>query len=125
MGPYENYCDMHGISTVDWYDSDADREYVDYIVPQEHGNHTKTKVLRFQNGLGFETHKEFEFNVSRYTLDNLLKALHQDELAEGEYITVRIDYKNSGIGSASHGPELLPQYRFSEKDVDFAFTILT
>ena len=125
MGPYENYCDMQGISMVDWYDSDADKEYVDYIVPQEHGNHTKTRVLWFQNGLRFETDKEFEFNVSNYTIDNLLKATHQDELVKADFITVRIDYKNSGIGSASHGPELLEQYRFSEKDVDFAFTILT
>ena len=71
---------MHGISTVDWYTSDVQREYVDYIVPQEHGNHIKTKILEFSNGLRFETKDEFEFNVSKYSAQNLMKALHQDEL---------------------------------------------
>ena len=45
MGPYESYCDMNHASMVDWYESNADKEYVNYIVPQEHGNHIKTKRL--------------------------------------------------------------------------------
>lgn len=83
----------------------------------------KTKILEFSNGLRFETKDEFEFNVSKYSAQNLMKALHQDELENENFITVRIDYKNSGIGSASHGPELLEKYRLSEKDIHFEFSI--
>lgn len=122
-GPYENYCDMHHASLVDWYESNADREYVNYIMPQEHGNHTKTKVLRIKDGLCFEAVDEMEINVSRYSAKALMDAKHQDELKKDEYITVRIDYKNSGVGSNSCGPELLEKYRLSEKYITFSFYI--
>ena len=36
---------------------------------------------------------------------------------------VRVDYKVSGIGSGSCGPALLEQYRLSEKEIHFQFTM--
>lgn len=123
MGPYENYIDMHRASSIDWYESNAAREYVNYIVPQEHGNHTKTKVLEFANGLCFESENGMEFNVSEYTMEALKDAMHQDELQKSDFINLRIDYKNSGLGSASCGPDLLEKYRLSEKEINFSFSI--
>lgn len=123
MGPFENYIDMHRASSVDWYESDAANEFVNYIVPQEHGNHTKTKVLEFIDGLIFEAQDGMEFNVSEYTAEALMKAMHQDELQKSDFINLRIDYKNSGLGSASCGPELSEKYRLAEKDIRFEFSI--
>ncbi len=123
MGPYENYIDMHRASSIDWYESNAAREYVNYIVPQEHGNHTKTKVLEFAGGLCFESESGMEFNVSEYTMEALKDAMHQDELQKSDFINLRIDYKNSGLGSASCGPELLEKYRLSEKEINFSFSV--
>ncbi len=123
MGPYENYCDMNHASMVDRFESDADREYVPYIMPQEHGNHIKTKVLEMDNGLTFEAENGFEFNVSHYSSHTLMNARHWDELKKSDSTIIRIDYKNSGIGSASCGPALLEKYRLSEKEIHFEFTI--
>ena len=123
MGPYENYCDMHHASMVDWYESSADDEYVNYIMPQEHGNHIKTKVLEIKNGLSFEAAEGMEFNVSHYASEMLMQARHQDELTKSDCTHIRIDYKNSGLGSNSCGPELLPKYRLAEKEVHFEFSI--
>ena len=123
MGPYESYCDMHHASMIDWYESDADKEYVPYVMPQEHGNHTKTKVLKVNNGLTFTAENEFDMNVSRYTKEKLDKAQHWDELVKDDFVTVRIDYKNSGVGSNSCGPGLLEKYRLDEKDIHFVFYI--
>ena len=123
MGPMENYCDMHRASMVDWYESDADAQYVNYIMPQEHGNHIKTKVLEIKDSLTFKTEDYIEFNVSHYTAEALMHAYHQDELKKSEFTNVRIDYKNSGLGSASCGPELMEKYRLSEKDIHFEFSI--
>ncbi len=123
MGPYENYCDMHHASMVDWYESDADSEYVNYIMPQEHGNHIRTKVLNIKNGLSFEAVESMEFNVSHYSSDMLMKATHQNQLTKADYTNIRIDYKNSGVGSNSCGPELLEKYRLSEKEIHFEFCI--
>lgn len=123
MGPYESYCDMHHGSMVDWYESTAENEFVNYVVPQEHGNHFKSKKLSFEGGLVFETENEFEFNVSNYSSEMLMNASHQDELQKEESITVRIDYKNSGIGSNSCGPALSEKYRLKEKNISFSFLI--
>lgn len=123
MGPYESYCDMHHASMIDWYESSADNEYVNYIMPQEHGNHTKTKALVIKNGLSFEAAEDMEVNVSHYTCKMLMQANHQDELIKDDCTNIRIDYKDSGVGSNSCGPELLEKYRLSEKKIHFEFYI--
>ena len=123
MGPYENYCDMNHASLIDKFESDADSEYVKYVMPQEHGNHTKTKVLEIENGLTFEAENGFEFNVSQYSAHTLMKSTHWDELEKSDSTIIRIDYKNSGIGSASCGPALLEKYRLNEKEIHFEFTV--
>ena len=122
MGPYESYCDMNHASMIDMYESDAESEYVNYIVPQEHGNHTKTKVLEMTDGLTFES-ENMDINVSCYSGESLMYAQHQDELAKSDCTNIRIDYKNSGIGSASCGTELIEKYRLSEKNIHFEFCI--
>ena len=123
MGPQESYRDMCRSAMMDWYESDADNEYVPYVRPQEHGNHTKTKVLEFTNGLKFEAVTDFDINVSHYTTEMLEKAEHWDELEKDTATNIRIDYKNSGIGSASCGPELAEKYRLNEKEINFEFVI--
>ena len=65
----------------------------------------------------------FDINVSNYTVEILTEAMHTNELKEADYVTVRIDYKNAGVGSASCGPALLEQYRVNDKDIDFKFRI--
>lgn len=122
MGPVENYIDMYHHTKVGIYESTAAKEYVPYIVPQEHGNHTKAKLVEI-GGLKFTAEKEFDFNISRYSSETLTNAMHADELIESDNIIVRIDYKNSGIGSNSCGPELLEKYRLMEKDIKFEFSI--
>lgn len=122
MGDMDNYCDMCHHTRIGRFRSDAKREFVNYVVPQEHGNHIKTKELKMSNGLEFYG-DNFEFCVSHFTADNLEQATHQDELLCENLTNIRIDYKNSGMGSHSCGQELLKQYRLSEKDIEFTFSI--
>lgn len=123
-GDGENYSDMHYHTRIGFYDSTADKEYVNYIVPQEHGNHTAAKILDMKNGLKFTSNSGFEFNVSHYSSQALADAAHTDELIKDKDTIIRIDYKDSGIGSNSCGPELLEKYRLNEKKIDnFEFFI--
>ncbi len=121
MGPYESYADMHHASMIDRYASDSSKEYVDYVMPQEHGNHIDTRELFVDNGLSFIADTSMDINVSDYSIENLMKATHIDELHKNGLLNVRIDYKNSGIGSNSCGPELMEKYRLSEKEIKFKF----
>ena len=123
MGEHENYCDMNQHAKIGMYQSDADSQYVNYVMPQEHGNHTKTRMLKMNRGLSFYTDSEFEFNVSSYTSDALTKAMHTDELRSNDKTNIRIDYKVSGIGSNSCGPKLIEKYELNEKSIYFEFFI--
>ncbi len=121
FGPYESYCDLHNGSAMGLYHSTAEDEYVNYVRPQEHGNHWNTRMLNI-GGLRFEG-VGFEFCVSRYSTDAIHRAWHTDELESDGKTHIRIDYKGSGIGSASCGSDLLEPYRLSDKEVHFEFSV--
>ncbi len=109
-------------SSVGMFSSDADKEYVQYVVPQEHGNHTASKMLAIGN-MKIESENAFDFNVSNYSSRMLTKATHTDELNSDGKTYVRIDYKNSGLGSNSCGPALAEEFQLLEKEINFKFTI--
>ncbi len=62
-------------------------------------------------------------DFSKYSSKALFRATHTDELVSDGKTHLRIDYKNSGLGSNSCGPELGEKYRLSEKSIKFGFTI--
>lgn len=121
MGPGETYIDLHRYQSYGLWESCASREYVPYLMPQEHGNHYGVRYLEFANGMKFTAENAFECNVSQYSSKSLFKTAHEAELKREGKTFVRIDYKNSGIGSHSCGPELLEQYRLKENEIHFAF----
>lgn len=123
FGPFESYIDMHHASRMDMYESTAEAEYVPYIKPQEHGNHYNTKLLKLGK-FSFFSQNGFECNVSEYSAQELTIKTHSHELVKNGVTNVRIDYKVSGIGSGSCGPQLLERYRMNDKNVHFAFSIL-
>lgn len=122
-GPSENYNDLCHSSRIGLYNSTAEKEYVNYVYPQEHGNHCNTRMVTIGNMM-FCSESDFEFQVSEYSTNALFLATHTDELVKDGKIHLRIDYKNSGIGSNSCGPELPRKYQLNEKKIDFSFSIL-
>lgn len=119
-GPLESYVDMHHHARQDFFVSDVDAEYVNYVRPQDHGYHSRTVEAEI-GGLKFTGKNSFNLNVSKYSIDQLWKAKHTDEIGESYATHVRIDYKFSGIGSGSCGPWTHPKYRFNDKKIKFAF----
>jgi len=123
FGPGETYVDLRNYAGFGLWESKASKEYVSYIVPQEHGNHYGVRHLAFENGLTFAADTAFECNVSQYSTLELLRKKHAAELEKDGKTHVRVDYKDSGIGSGSCGPQLLDQYKLSEKDITFKFVM--
>lgn len=121
-GDKENYVDMHYHTRIGMFESRPSLEYVPYIRPQEHGNHTNTTLLEV-GGMKVVADQPFEFAVSLYHPSALTAARHTDELQEADCLYVRVDYKVSGIGSHSCGPELQDKYKLSEKTIDFNFIL--
>ncbi len=120
-GPMESYRDLCHAGRMGLFESNAAKEYVHYVRPQEHGNHTSCKWL--QIGDMEMTAQEMEISVSRFSTAALTRAEHTDELIADGRTHLRIDYKVSGIGSNSCGPELEKPYRLAEKEIAFRFAI--
>ncbi len=122
-GPLESYQDMSHHGIIGFHKSSADDEYVNYVRPQEHGNHTQCKLLDIENSLKFKS-DNMECSVLHHSIEALTKAEHTDELEKSNCTNVRIDYKVSGIGSNSCGPKPLPKYCLAEKQIDFSFKLM-
>lgn len=122
-GPLESYCDMTHHGCVKWFDSTADNEYVNYVRPQEHGNHTDCRILEMNNTIVFTADDTMEISVLHHSIEQLSRARHTDELSPGDGTYVRVDYKVSGIGSNSCGPYLDEKYQLNDKNISFGFTV--
>jgi len=126
-GPHESYIDKHRSTWKSRFESTVDSMHENYLMPQENGSHYSTEWAVVTNKLGmgllFVGMDDFSFNASHYTPEDLTKAMHPHELKRRDETIVHIDYMNSGVGSNSCGPELLPQYRLSQKEINFRVRI--
>lgn len=125
-GPYESYADKHQASRLGIYAQSVDAMHEDYLKPQENSSHWGARYVTLTDGaFAFTAAAEqpFSFNVSPYTQEELTQKAHNYELEKCGETVLCLDYKMSGVGSNSCGPELLPQYRLEEEAFDFAFTL--
>ena len=121
LGPHENLPDICHHVREDKFKSNVKNEYVKYVVPQDHGNHMGVKYAELGKELRFDADSSFVLNVSQYSIDQIDKAKHQNELTAPFATHVRVDYKVSGTGSSSCGPWVRECNRITEKDFKFSF----
>ncbi|HEX3027186.1 MAG TPA: glycoside hydrolase family 2 TIM barrel-domain containing protein [Clostridia bacterium] len=126
-GPYESYIDKHRASYLGLFCGEADEAFEDYIKPQESGSHYGCEYLKVSSAQGasltVQNEDRFCFNLSHYTEEELTQKRHSFELEASDAAVLCIDYKQSGIGSNSCGPELLEQYRLHENQFSFHFEV--
>jgi beta-galactosidase len=125
-GPLENYRDRNRSSLVDLYTSTVAEQYVPYIMPQEHGNHTDVRWLSLEDekiGLCIKTRRPLEFSASRFTAHDLYTASHTYDLKPRPEIILNLDYRQRGLGTASCGPDVLDKYKIEPGTYQWDFTI--
>ncbi|WP_091166017.1 glycoside hydrolase family 2 TIM barrel-domain containing protein [Paenibacillus sp. 1_12] len=113
-GPGEAYADSKQAARFGIYRKTVRELFTEYIVPQENGNRVDTRWLALTNELGAGLlatgSPQFEFTARRYTSEDLERAQHTYELKERDRVFLHLDLAQNGIGSASCGPGVLPQY---------------
>lgn len=128
FGPHESYIDKCQSVKRGQYLTTVDAMFENYLVPQENGSRYKTQWVTITNALGMglkiTSNKDFSFNASHYTPEDLTEAGHPYQLEKRKETIVNIDYKMSGVGSNSCGPELLEKYQLKEKEFEFGIRIL-
>ncbi|WMJ89700.1 glycoside hydrolase family 2 TIM barrel-domain containing protein [Anaerocolumna sp. MB42-C2] len=126
-GPYESYVDKHRCTYMGKFEQRVSDMYEDYIKPQENSSHYGCHYLNVSdernNSFEVTGEEDFSFNVSEYTQEELTMKMHNFELQKSDYTVVCLDYKNSGIGSNSCGPELIKKYRLDEEKIAFKWSL--
>jgi beta-galactosidase len=137
-GPVENYADRKTGSLVARYETTVTDEYVDYVMPQEHGHHTDVRWLELSKvgtplrgvrsvapALRITAAPLFEFNASHFTAEDLYAAKHPTDLTPRAETIVYLDAAHRGLGTQSCGPDTLDRYKLNAKRYTFTYTLTT
>ena len=127
-GPYENLCDFNGQSPIGLYKTTVKEMHVDYIKPQDNGNHGAVRFAEFTDvngkGLAFLGAPKFSFSAHDYTQKILCAARHREDVIHEDTTFVSIDGFVRGTGTASCGQDTLTKYRFVLDDtIEFRFAM--
>lgn len=114
-GPGESYADSKQAARFGRWSAGVDELFTPYVRPQENGNHADTRWVALRDSRGFGLlvagDPSLEFSAHRFTTADLERARHLHELAPRPTITLHLDYRQNGLGSASCGPGVLPPYQ--------------
>ncbi len=124
-GPDESYLDKRRACRLGLFRSTVDGLFTDYPRPQENGSHCGCSFLELSGAEGAVSveGKNFCFNASHYTQEELERKAHNFELEPCGSTVLCLDAAQSGIGSNSCGPALNPKYRLSAEALSFRFTL--
>ena len=113
-GPHETYPDRRRGGLVGRWRSTVQEQYVPYIRPQENGGHADVRWLEMTDKsgdgvrLGFDQPRQV--SVLHYRERDLADTTHDVDLVACAETIVHFDAAHRGLGTASCGPDTLPQY---------------
>ncbi|KAH8195258.1 hypothetical protein TruAng_010582 [Truncatella angustata] len=136
-GPGESYCDKKLSQRLGVYSvAEVSELWTEYEYPQEGGNRTDTRWVKFTHSGGEfltaqfvdlesfgseKSRKLFDFNVSHYRVKDVDESKHPYELEEKrtDNVVLRLDAEHHGLGSGSCGPKTRDEYALVNKDFEF------
>ena len=132
LGPGEAYVDSTQAVRLGRYSLSVDELQTPYVYPQENGNRRSVRWLSLRAGSGAGVHiaaasGTFDFSVRRWTSADLEAARHTTDLVARSSVYLNLDVGQNGLGTASCGPGVLPQYELhaGPASLDLLFTPLS
>ena len=130
-GGRENYPDMLDYAPVGEYTTTVTGMHEDYIKPQENGCRcdVRTAEISSDAGVGLRitaVGEPFCFSAAHYTVDQLSKWAHREDVTQYHSTVLSIDGYMMGVGSNSCGPMPLDRYQFipgKRQELAFRFNI--
>ena len=130
-GPVESYRDKRHASRIGMFSTTVTEHFEPYVRPQENMAHTDTRWVKVGNEAGqglmilnAEGTPFFSFNCSHFTAEQLTATRHDYELKPLAETVVHVDHEQSGIGSASCGPNLPVDKQLAAREFSFSFRLL-
>ena len=113
-GPHETYPDRRRGARVGRWRSSVTEQYVPYVRPQENGGRADVRWLQLTEasgrGLRLALDQPRQVSVTHFRAMDLATATHDVELAPRAESVVHLDAAHRGLGTASCGPDTLPEY---------------
>ncbi len=113
-GPHETYPDRRRSGLVGRWRSTVTEQHVPYIRPQESGGHADVRWLELTDSTGrgvrIASDRPRQVSATHFRAADLAAASHDPELRPRESTVVQLDAAHRGIGTASCGPDTLPEY---------------
>lgn len=126
-GEHETYADRKQSGLIGLYRTTPERMFHYYVTPQSTGNRTDVRWTQFTDdsgrGLWVEADRAFQFSILPFSDAVLEKARHINDLERDGMYTVHLDAEQAGVGTATCGPGVLPQYLVPLKKQRFEFTL--
>ncbi|KAI1474292.1 glycoside hydrolase family 2 protein [Daldinia eschscholtzii] len=134
-GPGESYRDKKLSQRIGVYQvAEVSELWTEYEYPQEGGNRTDTRWVKFTHTSGESISAQFsglneagkkrelfDFNASHYRVADIEAAKHPYELRKKktENVVLRLDAAHHGLGSGSCGPSTRDEYSLFTEDFEF------
>jgi beta-galactosidase len=113
-GPVETYPDRRRGGRTDRWSSTVDEQYVPYVRPQENGGHAGVRWLELRDeagrGVRIDLDEPRQVSATHFRARDLADATHDVELSPRPETIVHLDAAHRGLGTASCGPDTLPEY---------------
>jgi len=128
-GPWETYPDR-AMAPVGRHRSTIDALFTPYLRPQESGGRNGVRWIALSEadddapGLTIHLDAPRQVSVTRYRAADLARTAHHDELVPlPDRCVVHLDAAHRGLGTASCGPDTLPEYRIAPGVHRWSWTI--
>ena len=126
-GPHETYPDRKRGGLVGIWRSTVSGQYVPYIRPQENGGHADVRWLRLtgpgDRALTIRLGRPGQVSATHFRASDLAEATHDVELTPRTETIVHLDAAHRGLGTASCGPDTLPDYLVGPGTYRWSWTI--
>ncbi len=126
IGGHETYPDRK-IARVSKWISTVSEQYTPYVRPQENGGHAGVRWFTLSDasgrGVRIDLDKPMQVSANPFRAEQLADATHDVELEPTGNTIVHIDAAHRGLGTASCGPDTLPQYLVSGGSYSFTWVV--
>jgi beta-galactosidase len=127
LGGVSTYPDRKSAGQLGYYATTAfDMYNKALVIPQENCNQSEVRWASVVNaeGVGFMMRGDQHMNFSAYPYadEDITRARHLNELDKADFVTVNFDALMTGLGTATCGPGILPQYVAKSGSYRFAVT---
>ncbi len=123
-GPLENYIDRNRAAWIGRFETSVTDQYVPYVLPQEHGNHTELRWMELAASgasLRLTPSVPCEGSATHFAPEDLFAARHTTDLTPRREVLVNLDVRQRGLGTASCGPDTLEAYLVKPGTYDLTF----